>query len=77
MKKISLVQLKANQKGKIIEIHAGSGLQNRLLSMGISPGREITKLSQFMLRGPVAIKVGRSIIALGYGMAHKIIVEVE
>lgn len=77
MKRLSLVQMKANQKGKIWEISAGRGLQNRLMSMQIYPGKEITKLSHFVLRGPVAIKVGRSVLALGFGMASKIIVEVE
>lgn len=76
MKKTSLVQMKENQKGKVIEILGGSGLQARLMSMGIYPGREITKLSHFALRGPVAIKVNRSVIALGYGLAHRVIVEI-
>ena len=77
MKKISLVQMKANQKGRIVEILGGMGLQNRLMSMGIYPGKEIAKLSHFVLRGPVSIKVGRSVFALGYGMAGKIIVDIE
>jgi Fe2+ transport system protein FeoA len=77
MKKISLIDLKPGKKARIMEVQAGKILQSRFMSMGIHPGREITKLSQFMLRGPVAIKVGRAILALGYGMAHKIIVETE
>lgn len=75
MKKISLVQIKVNQKAKVLEIQGGRALQNRFMSMGVYPGREIIKLSHFMLRGPVAIKVGRSVLALGYGMAKKVIVE--
>ena len=77
MKKISLIQMKEKQKGRVFEISAGAGLQNKFMSMGIYPGKEITKLSHFALRGPVAIKVGRSILALGHGMAVKIILEVE
>ncbi len=77
MKRLSLLQLKVNQKGRITEISGGRALQNRLMSMSIYQGKEITKLSHFILRGPVAIKVGRSILALGYGMAKKIIVEIE
>lgn len=77
MKRIALSQLREKQKGKIIEVHAGAGLQNRLLSLGVYPGKEVIKLSQFALRGPIAIKVGRSVLALGYGMASKIIVELE
>jgi Fe2+ transport system protein FeoA len=75
MKKVSLVKLKDNQKGVIVELNVGHGLINRFMSMGIYKGREITKLSQFALRGPLAIRVGRSILALGFGMASKIIVD--
>ncbi|MCM8801096.1 MAG: ferrous iron transport protein A [Candidatus Omnitrophica bacterium] len=77
MKRLSLVQMQANQRGKIVEIHGGQGLINRMMSMGIYKGKEITKLSQFALRGPVAIKVNRTVLALGYGMASKIILEIE
>lgn len=61
----------------VVEISGGPTLQSRLMSMGVYRGREITKLSNSVFRGPVAIKVGRSVLALGYGMAHKIIVEAE
>lgn len=75
MKKISLIQMKAHKKGRVLEILGGAGLQNKFMSMGIYKGREIAKLGHFALRGPVAIKVGRTVIALGHGMAGKIIVE--
>lgn len=77
MKKISLVQMKEDGSGTIVEISGGEKLQHKLLAMGIYPGREITKLSHFALRGPVAIKVGRAVVALGHGMAAKIIVKTE
>lgn len=77
MKKISLVQMKENQKGRVSEISGGIATQNRFMGMGIYVGSEITKLSHFIMRGPVAIKVGRSVLALGRGMASKIVVELE
>jgi len=77
MKKISLVQLKENRKAKVAEVHTGALTEHRLLSMGIYKGREITKISQFALKGAVAVKVGRAVLALGRGMASKIMVEVE
>ena len=75
MKKISLVQIKANEKVKILEILGGSNLESKLLSMGVYIGREVTKLSHIGLRGPVVIKSGRSILALGHSVAAKVIVE--
>lgn len=77
MKKLSLVHLKPNHKGRVSEISGGVGLQNRLMSMGLYIGKEITKLSYIGLRGPVVIKIGRGVLALGHGMAAKIIVETE
>jgi Fe2+ transport system protein FeoA len=77
MRKISLVQLKANLRGKVIEILGGTNLQDRLMNMGVYKGKEITKLSHIGLRGPVVIKAGRSILALGHGVAVKVIVEPE
>jgi len=76
-KKVSLVQMKERQKGRVSEISGGSSFSGRMMSMGIYVGREITKLNHFALRGPVTIKVGRSVLALGHGIAAKITVEVE
>jgi ferrous iron transport protein A len=77
MKKISLTKIKPGTKSKVLEVHGGPALQNRLMSIGVYPGREIAKLGHFALRGPVTIKVGRAVVALGHGMASKIIVETE
>jgi len=77
MRKISLVQMKANQKGVIADITAGAGLHNKFMSMGIYKGREITKISHIGLKGPVAIKVGRSVLVLGHGVANKIGIEIH
>ena len=68
MKKLSLVQLKENRKARVVEVHAGTQCERRLMSMGIYKGREISKISQFALRGAVAVKVGRAVLALGRGM---------
>lgn len=72
-----MIQMKENQKGKVVEVCSRTTLANRLQSMGIYKGREITKLSHFALNGPIAIKVGRATLALGRAMAGKIILEIE
>jgi len=76
-KRTSLVQMREKQRGRVIEISGGSAFVNRMMSMGIYTGKEIAKLSHLALRGPVTIRVGRSVLALGHGMAAKIVVEVE
>jgi len=77
MKEMSLAQIKANRKGKILEVLGDANLQNKLMNMGVRSGKEFTKLSHIGLEGPVVIKVGRSILALGHSIASKIIVEHE
>jgi len=76
MKYISLLQLKSNQKAKVVDILGGMGLNKRLSAMGIHKGRDLMKLSHIGLRGPVVIKIGSGILALGHGVAAKIMVEV-
>ncbi len=72
MKRISLIKMKAKETGTIVEIEGGSIFEKRLAAMGINVGKHVTKLSAFVMRGPVAIKVGRTVVALGYGMASKV-----
>ncbi len=47
----------------------------RLLKMGIGPGVEVLTVSQYPLKGPVVVRVDESQIALGRGLARKILVE--
>lgn len=77
MKRLSLVRLKPETSGRIVEIAGGGELQRRLRSMGASEGTRVTKMSHVGLRGPIVIKVGRSILALGHGMAERVFVEAE
>lgn len=77
MKHVLLTRMKAGKKGKIVEISGNSEFLHRLSNMGIYFGREITKIDQFALRGPVTIRTGRSVVAISHGIAHKIRMEVE
>ncbi len=74
---ISLAMMKSGEKGKVVEITGGKGLVSKLESLGIIPGAEITKISEQLMRGPVVIKIGNTQIAIGYGMARKVMVNVE
>ena len=76
-KLISLQQMRAGQRGKVVEIQGGHGLVNRLSALGIRPGKRITKVSSMLMRGPVTIQSGNLQVAVGFGMSKKIIVEVD
>jgi len=75
-KQTSLVRMQAGQSGKVVEIQGGHGMVNRLSALGIRPGKRITKVGSMLMRGPVTIQVDRAQVAVGFGMASRIIVEV-
>ena len=74
---IAVHQMRPGQSGRVIQILGGPFLTNRLHSLGIRPGTRITKVSAMFMRGPVTLEVGRAQVAIGFGMARKILVEVE
>ena len=77
MKKLTLTQMQIGQKGTVVQIKGGLGATRRLEVLGVRPGRNIAKVSSHFWRGPVTVKVDSSIIAIGYGMASKVLVEVK
>jgi len=77
VKQVNLSQMYSGQSGKVVEIDGGVGLVSRLSAMGIRPGRKITKLSSMLMRGPVTVQQGSTRLAIGFGMARKILVEIE
>jgi ferrous iron transport protein A len=72
-----LPELKTQESGTVLEIQGGRGLVNRLGALGIIPGAKITKISTMSSRGPTTVLVNRTQVALGFGMASKIIVNVD
>ena len=77
VKQISLVQLKRGQSGRVIQIMGGHAITRRLSALGIRPGKRLTKVSAMFMKGPVTIRVGGTEIAIGFGMASRIIVAIE
>ena len=76
-KRITVQKMRAGQSGHVVEITGGVGLTNRLNALGIRPGKRITKISSMFMRGPVTVLVDRAQVAIGYGMAGKIIVDAD
>ena len=73
----SLNDLHPEESGIVYEIKGGQGLSNRLNALGIRTGKKITKINSMLLRGPVTIRIDRTRVAIGFGMAAKIFVEVD
>jgi len=76
MTKIPLATLSENEEAVIVEIWGGRGLIRRLSEMGFTYGTKIMVLHS-SCPGPVLVSVRGSRIALGRGVAMKIIVNPE
>jgi len=76
-KQMSLSQMRAGQDGTVVQIDGGHGLINRLSALGIRPGQRIAKVSSMFMRGPITVQVGNAQVAIGFGMAKRIIVEAD
>jgi ferrous iron transport protein A len=74
---LTLGQMEAGQTGTVIRILGGRGLTRRLEALGIRAGKKITKISSMLFRGPVTLKVDQTQAAIGFGMANKILVEID
>jgi len=70
-----LTQLEERETGVVVGIQGGHGLACRLESLGIRVGKNVTKVSSQLLRGPVTVRIDNSEVAMGFGTAKKIIVE--
>ncbi len=73
----SLNDLNPQENGIVSEIKGGQELVDRLNAMGIRTGKKITKINSMLLHGPVTIQIDRTKVAIGFGMAAKIFVEVD
>jgi ferrous iron transport protein A len=76
-RQLTLAQMRTGQAGTVVEVLGGHGLIRRLDALGIRPGRKVTKVSSTLFRGPVTLRVDNSQVALGFGMAKKIVVELD
>ena len=75
MKQLALTQMRDGQSGVVVEILGGRRMTDRLSALGVRPGLKVTKVGAMFLRGPVTIQTGNARIAIGFGMANRVIVE--
>ncbi len=76
---INLTNAPLNKRLRVVSINAGLTAKQRLISMGIHVGDEIEKINGNG-RGPVLVKnltLNSAKVAIGYGLAMKILVEYE
>ncbi|MFC1964695.1 ferrous iron transport protein A [Chloroflexota bacterium] len=73
----TLARMGAGRSGIIVEVQGGNSLVGRVGALGIRAGKRITKVSSMIMRGPVTIRVDGTLVALGFGMASKVMVQLD
>jgi len=82
---LPLSALKSGESGIITSIMPASkrgrgrswGFKKRLMDMGLTPGTEVTVTKTAPFGGPIEICVRGSRLALGRGMAERILVRIK
>jgi ferrous iron transport protein A len=74
---IALTKMRSGHSGVVAEIQGGFNLNARLNALGLMPGKRITKISSMMGQGPVTIEVDRVQLAIGFGMANRIMINLD
>ena len=69
---LPLSMVGTGQKVRLVEITAGTRLRRRLTELGLTPGVELQVMQD--QGGPLLLSVYNSRLAVGRGMAHKIMV---
>ncbi len=73
-RRMPISELPAGEHATILSFHGGRHMNNRLASLGFTPGAEI-EMTQNYGRGPLIVTVRGARVALGRGEAARVIVE--
>lgn len=75
--KCPVSSMRNGQWGTLTEIEGGEDLTEKLASLGIRVGTRIGRKYGLMGRGPVVLTVGTGEVAIGYGMASRMVVRID
>ncbi|MFC2045422.1 ferrous iron transport protein A [Chloroflexota bacterium] len=73
---VPLTMVGHGESATLVAIQASSGLARRLADMGLVPGTTVRIINSHM-SGPVLIEVKGYRLALGHGIAQKIMVDIK
>jgi Fe2+ transport system protein FeoA len=71
---IRLAMISSGETVRIVSIEGGQGIRKRLADLGLNLG-EVISVIQTNHHGPMILAVKESRLAIGRGIAHKIMVE--
>ncbi len=74
---ITLLSMRENETGYVAEVGGGGQLSSRLKTMGLYAGSQVTKRSPEKSSGPALVEIMGTRLALGRGMASKVLVKIH
>ena len=74
---VDVTQMQPGDTGIVREMQGGRGLIRKLQSMGVRPGKKLTKVSSHFWHGPQTVMIDYMQIAVGFRIAKRIIVELD
>jgi len=74
---VDVTQMQPGEIGIVKEMQGDHGLIRKLQSLGVRSGKKITKVSSHFWRGPQTVEIDNMQVAMGFGIAKKIFVEIE
>lgn len=77
MIEITLAELTPGEEAEVVAVEGGAGFRARLRALGLVEGQRVRNVSRIGWGGPVILLVNRAQIAIGRGMARKILVRTE
>ena len=72
---MSLVEALPGRSYEVERLEGGIGASRRLEGLGFRPGVRVIKKAGLLSRGPIVVAIGKAEIAMGCGMAAKVIVK--
>jgi ferrous iron transport protein A len=74
---ISLACMDAGCSGAVDDIQGGYGIMSSLKSLGIIPGKRITRITPVSVKGPITVEMDKVQVVVGFGMASRIMIKVD
>ncbi|MBN2332946.1 MAG: ferrous iron transport protein A [Deltaproteobacteria bacterium] len=72
---MTLAELESGKQARVTDFTGGPGMTKKLENLGLLRGRIVKKISNNPFRGPVVVRIDQLELAIGHGMATRIMVE--
>ena len=72
---VPLTELNVGEEGIIALIQGGRAAVQRLMDMGLTQGTSVTVLASAPFSGPLQLMVRSATLAIGWGLANRILVK--